>query len=103
MKYTKEDEDFSHINFLELSLCNLYKYEIHRSTDEVTYEEYIIDKIKEELIKEPIETFIKNHQLIFQSLPSSDEIFDCRIDFKRYLVPDDDEIRDQYFLLKQNN
>ena len=102
MKYTKEDEDFSHINFLELSLCNLYEYEIHRSTDEVTYEEYIIDKFKEELIKEPLETFIKNHLLIFQSLPSSDEIFDCRIDFERYLV-DDDEIRDQYFLFKQNN
>ena len=100
MKYKKEDEDISHINFLEYSLYNLYN---HESTDEVTVEEYIIDKIKEELIKEPIETFIKNHQLIFQSLPSSDEIFDCRIDFKRYLVPDDDEIRDQYFLLKQNN
>ena len=100
MKYTKEDEDISHINFLEYSLYNLYN---HESTDEVTVEEYIIDKIKEELIKEPIETFIKNHQLIFQSLPSSDEILDCRIDFKRYLVPDDDEIRDQYFLLKQNN
>ena len=100
MKYKKEDEDISHINFLEYYLYNLYN---HESTDEVTVEEYIIDKIKEELIKEPIETFIKNHQLIFQSLPSSDEIFDCRIDFKRYLVPDDDEIRDQYFLLKQNN
>ena len=100
MKYKKEDEDISHINFLEYSLYNLYN---HESTDEVTVEEYIIDKIKEELIKEPIETFIKNHQLIFQSLPSSDEILDCRIDFKRYLVPDDDEIRDQYFLLKQNN
>jgi len=100
MKYTKIDEDISHINFLEYSLYNVYN---HESTDEVAVEEYIIDKIKEELIKEPIETFIKNHQLIFQSLPSSDEIFDCRIDFKRYLVPDDDEIRDQYFLLKQNN
>ena len=99
MKYTKEDEDISHINFLEYSLYNLYN---HESTDEVAVEEYIIDKIEEELIKEPIETFIKNHQLIFQSLPSSDEILDCRIDFKRYLVPDDDEIRDQYFLLKQN-
>ena len=87
MKYTKEDEDFSHINYLELSLCNLYEPEIHRSTDEVTYEEFIIDKFKEDLIKEPLETFIKNHQLIFQSLPSSDEILDCRIDFKRYLVP----------------
>ncbi len=99
MKYTKEDEDISHINFLEYSLYNLYN---HESTDEVAVEEYIIDKIEEELIKEPIETFIKNHQLIFQSLPSSDEILDCRIDFKRYLVPDDDEIRDQNFLLKQN-
>ena len=101
MKYTKEDEDFSHIKFLELSLCNLYDYEIHRSTDEVTYEEYIIDKFKEELIKEPLETYIKNHLLIFQSLPSSDEILEVRIDFKRYFVPDDDVILDQYF--NQNN
>ena len=99
MQYTKEDEDISHINFLEYSLYNLYN---HESTDEVAVEEYIIDKIEEELIKEPIETFIKNHQLIFQSLPSSDEILDCRIDFKRYLVPDDDEIRDQNFPLKHN-
>ena len=106
MKYTKEDEDFSHINFLELSLCNLYEYEIHRSTDEVMYEEFIINKFKEELIKEPLETFIKNHLLIFQSLPSSDESSDCRINLELSLV-DDDEIsdcrewcRDQF---KQNN
>ena len=85
------------------SLYNLYN---HESTDEVTVEEYIIDKIKEELIKEPIETFIKNHLLIFQSLPSSDEISDCRINLELSLV-DDDEIsdcrewcRDQF---KQNN
>jgi len=106
MKYTKEDEDFSHINYLELSLCNLYEPEIHRSTDEVMYEEFIINKFKEELIKEPLETFIKNHLLIFQSLPSSDEISDCRINLELSLV-DDDEIsdcrewcRDQF---KQNN
>ena len=103
MKYTKEDEDFSHINFLELSLCNLYEPEIHRSNDEVMYEEFIINKFKEELIKEPLETFIKNHLLIFQSLPSSDEILEVRVKYEVQLVPDDDEIRDQYFLLKQNN
>ena len=106
MKYTKEDEDFSHINYFELSLSNLYEPEIHRSTDEVMYEEFIINKFKEELIKEPLETFIKNHLLIFQSLPSSDEISDCRINLELSLV-DDDEIsdcrewcRDQF---KQNN
>ena len=106
MKYTKEDEDFSHINYLELSLSNLYEPEIHRSNDEVMYEEFIINKFKEELIKEPLETFIKNHLLIFQSLPSSDEISDCRINLELSLV-DDDEIsdcrewcRDQF---KQNN
>lgn len=99
MKYTNDyDEFFSHINFLKFSLSNI---NVHESTDEVTSEHYVIEKFKEELIKEPIETYIKNHQLIFQSLPSSDEILEVRIDFKRYFVPDDDVILDQYF--NQNN
>ena len=103
MKYTKEDEDFSHINYLELSLSNLYEPEIHRSNDEVMYEEFIIDKFKETYIKEPLETYIKNHLLIFQSLPSSDEILEVRVKYEVQLVPDDDEIRELYSLLKQNN
>ena len=65
------------------------------------YEEFIVDKFKNYFVKEPLETYIKNHLLIFQSLPSSDEILDCRIDFERYLVPDDDEIRE--IITKQNN